>query len=162
MTTRKYYNTRNRPVYAAGQTNVLGQFTYNSQHLPLMAVDAAGQTNYFGYNTNGQLTAITNALNQVTTLSYDTNACLTNILGALPGATANFTYDGYGRLQTATDSEGYTVTYDYDALNRPTKVTYPDGRPIKFWECVTKDSDRMMASPTSPGPGWRLVRTISR
>jgi RHS repeat-associated protein len=112
---------------AAGQTNVLGQFTYNSQHLPLMVVDASGQANYFGYNTNGQLTAITNALNQVTTLSYDTNACLTNILGALPGATATFTYDSYGRLRTTTDSQGYTVTYDYDALNRPTKVTYPDG-----------------------------------
>jgi RHS repeat-associated protein len=112
---------------ADGQTNVLGQFTYNSRHQPLTYVDAAGQTNGFGYNTNGQLTAVTNALNQVITLAYDTNSYLTNISGALPYAPISATYDGFGRVRTVTDSEGYSVTYDYDAMDLPTKVTYPDG-----------------------------------
>jgi RHS repeat-associated protein len=112
---------------ADGQTNVLGQFTYNSKHQPLTYVDAAGQTTHLGYNTNGQLTAVTNALNQVITLAYDTNSYLTNISGALPYAPISATYDGYGRVRTVTDSEGYAVTYDYDAMDLPTKVTYPDG-----------------------------------
>ena len=34
--------------------------------------------------------------------------------------------DGYGRVRTTTDSDGYTLTFDYDALDRRTKVTYPD------------------------------------
>jgi RHS repeat-associated protein len=112
---------------AAGQTNLLARLTYNSQHLPLTYVDASGQTTYLGYNTNGQLTALTNALNQVITLTYDTNHYLTNISGALSYAPIDVSYDGFGRVRTVADSEGYSVTYDYDALDRLTKVTYPDG-----------------------------------
>jgi len=112
---------------ANGATNALRQLTYNSQHLPLTAVDAAGQTTFFGYNTNGQLVAATNALNQVVTLAYNTNGYFTNITGALPGTTTGFTYDDYGRVNTITDSEGYTITYSYDLLDRPTQVSYPDG-----------------------------------
>ena len=40
---------------------------------------------------------------------------------------ANFTYDSYGRVATRTDSGGYTVAYQYDAADRPTLETYPDG-----------------------------------
>jgi YD repeat-containing protein len=112
---------------AASQTNMLARLTYNSQHRPLTYVDASGQTTYLGYNTNGQLTALTNALAQVITLAYDTNNYLTNISGALPYAPISAAYDGFGRVRTVTDSEGYSVTYDYDAADRPTKVTYPDG-----------------------------------
>jgi RHS repeat-associated protein len=105
---------------------VLAQFCYSTNHLPLTAADAAGQTNYLGYNPYGQLTSVTNALSQVTTLAYDTNGYLTNITGALPGATTGFTYDGYGRVRTVTDSAGYALTTDYDLADRPTKITYPD------------------------------------
>lgn len=34
--------------------------------------------------------------------------------------------DSYGRMNTITDSDGYTRTLDYDAMDRPTKTTYPD------------------------------------
>lgn len=112
---------------AGSSTQILAQFSYSTNHLPLTSVDAAGQTNYFAYNAWGELTFVTNALRQVTSLSYDTNGYLTNITGALPGATTSFTYDGYGRVRTVTDSAAYTLTTDYDAADRPTKVTYPDG-----------------------------------
>ena len=46
--------------------------------------------------------------------------------GPVPGATTTFTYDDYGRKRTSTDAAGLTLTYDYDALDRVTKVTYPD------------------------------------
>ena len=29
-------------------------------------------------------------------------------------ATNSFTYDGYGRLRTSTDTAGYTLTFDYE------------------------------------------------
>lgn len=61
------------------------------------------------------------------TLAYNVNSYLTNITGAVPGATTGFTYDGTNRVRTITDSENYTVTFDYDALDRPVKITYPDG-----------------------------------
>ena len=37
------------------------------------------------------------------------------------------TYDAFARVRTFTDSESWTVTYDYDAADRVTKATYPDG-----------------------------------
>src|ERR1041385_9074820 len=70
--------------------------------------------------------AATNALGQTLTLLDSSDGYLTNITGAIPGATTGLTYDAYGRVRTVTDSEGYTLTYDYDSLDRPTRVTYPD------------------------------------
>jgi YD repeat-containing protein len=42
------------------------------------------------------------------------------------GSRCRFTYGAFARVRTFTDSEGWTVTYDYDAADRVTKVTYPD------------------------------------
>jgi len=45
----------------------------------------------------------------------------------------SFTWDTFGRVRTATDeSEGYTLTYYYDAMDRLTKVLYPDQSYEKF------------------------------
>jgi hypothetical protein len=37
---------------------------------------------------------------------------------------ASFTYDAFARVKTATDSEGWTVTYDYDAADRNYRVSF--------------------------------------
>lgn len=105
---------------------LLAKFTYNTQHLPLTSVDAADLTSYFTYNTVGQLLTAKNPRNEITTLAYDANGYLQNITGPLAGSTVSFTYDGFGRVRTVTDPEGYKITTDYDALDRPTLVTYPD------------------------------------
>jgi YD repeat-containing protein len=36
-------------------------------------------------------------------------------------------WDGFGRLSTATDGAGDTITYTYDDADRITKVQYSDG-----------------------------------
>jgi len=108
----------------------LSQFTYNSQHRPLTATDAAGQVATFTYNSAGQIlteTRVRNSANETTTWGYDSNGYLTSVTGPLPGSSVSFTYDGYGRVRTVTDSVGYTLVYDYDNLDRVTKVTFPDG-----------------------------------
>jgi YD repeat-containing protein len=63
------------------------------------------------------------------TLGTSTFGYLTKIQGPLSGNNdiTTFTYDSYGRLYTITDSEGYTLTYSYDNMNRPTQTLYPDG-----------------------------------
>jgi RHS repeat-associated protein len=101
--------------------------TYNSAHEPLTITDAAGQTTTYTYNARGQVETVTNAKSETTTYAYHaTNATLTSITGPVSGATTSFTYDAYGRLRTSTDADSYTVTMDYDALDRQTRVTYPD------------------------------------
>ncbi len=110
-------------------------YTYNAQHEPLTATDASGQTTIYDYYANGQIHTITNAKNEVTTYAYDNSGYLQSITGPVAGAITSFAYDGFGRLRTATDSEGYAVTIDYDAIggdptktmDRIAKVTYPDG-----------------------------------
>jgi RHS repeat-associated protein len=115
-------------------TELLQTRTYNSQHRPLTVTDASGQTWTYTFNSQGQvLTAITpprdglTAAQRTTTFAYDTNGYLQSITGPATGATRTFTYDGYGRIRTVTDSDSHTLTFDYDALDRVTKRTYPDG-----------------------------------
>jgi RHS repeat-associated protein len=114
--------------------DLLQTFTYNTQHQPLTVTDAAGQATTYTYNGAGQvLTMVTpprgglTLAQRTTTYSYDTNGYLQSATGPVSGATQSFTYDGHGRIRTSTDADSYTLTYDYDALNRRTKVTYPDG-----------------------------------
>ncbi|MEW6733126.1 MAG: hypothetical protein AB1489_17500 [Acidobacteriota bacterium] len=90
--------------------------------------DAAGQTTTLTYNIQGQVLTVTNARNETTTYSRDSSGRLTQIVGPVTGATTTYGYDPVFtyRVKTVTDSENYTVTTDYDALDRVVKVTYPD------------------------------------
>jgi RHS repeat-associated protein len=113
----------------AGNNELLLQATYDSRHLPLSIRNTAGQTNRYSYNGRGQLLGITNAKNGSIAFIYDAKGQLAAVDGPLPGGQgqSTFTYDAAGRLRTATDQDGYTLTVDYDDLDRITKVTYPDG-----------------------------------
>ena len=112
----------------AGANELLSRSTFNAQHLPLTTADAAGQTTTFTSNPRGQVLTETDPKNEATTYTYDTNGYLLMIDGPLPGTndSTTFTYDAFGRVRTTTDESGYTLTYDYDALDRITRITYPD------------------------------------
>ncbi len=113
-------------------TELITSYTYNDKHRPLTTTDARGATTTYTYNDAGQVLTVTTPPAQgqsqgsTTTFTYDTNGSLTQISGPVPGATATVTYDAYGRRRTSTDAAGVMLTYDYDALDRPTRVTYPD------------------------------------
>ena len=91
-------------------------------------VDAAGQTNTYAYNARGQLLAETNPKNETTTYTYDSSGYRTTIDGPLPGTNDVImaTYDEFGRRRSLTGLSGYTVLFDYDALDRLVRVTHPD------------------------------------
>ncbi|NWJ40971.1 MAG: hypothetical protein HXX12_08360 [Geothrix sp.] len=114
-----------------GIDDLLAKYTYNTQHKPLTTIDAAGQTTTFTYNGFGQILTITNPKSEVTTLTYDLNGYLQNVKGPLLNAgqqITTFTYDLVGRVKTVTNQpDNYTLTYDYDNLDRRTTITYPDG-----------------------------------
>jgi RHS repeat-associated protein len=115
-------------VTGSDSSDVLTTFTYNSQHLPLTITDAAGQTTTLTYNPAGQVLSITDAKQRSTTFTYDASGYLRSMAGPLAGSTARttFAYDNVGRVQTITDSLGFTRAFAYDNLDRVTSITYPD------------------------------------
>jgi RHS repeat-associated protein len=108
--------------------DLLIRATYNNQHLPLTMTDASGQTRTNTYNARGQLLTTINPKEEMISFTYDANGYLRQLDGPLPGTNDSFslTYDSFGRAREWTDLSGYTLTFDYDALNRPTRITYPD------------------------------------
>ena len=107
---------------------------YSNTHLVHVATNAAGQNTTYTYVTtggvmNGQIQTIQDAQGNTSTVNY-TNGFLTGVTGPSVNGQSpsiSFTPDSYGRVATSTDVNGYVVQYNYDLLNRPTKVTYPDG-----------------------------------
>ncbi len=112
---------------------VLARFSYNPEfpkHSPESRTDADGQTTRYTYNAFGQLKTITNPLGESTVFGYKTTQPglrrLESITGDVPGGPQYFTYDDKDRIHTVTNADGDTVQLEYDALNRVTKVVYPD------------------------------------
>ena len=122
---------------------VLGSFSDYLNHQPRTATDAAGRTTTITYNGPGQQPdTVTNANNEVSRLVYvpaGTNGAgkvqtSTRAFGTALAAATQYTYDAYQRLQTATEVDGYAVTFGYDAiggdplktLDRLSRITYPD------------------------------------
>jgi RHS repeat-associated protein len=131
------YDTNNIDLLEIRQTRgtnseLLRKFTYNSLHEPLSDTDAAGQPTTYTYNAQGQMLTRQNAKNETTTYAYG-GAVPTGYLASVTSppfnslsAVTSFTYDSFKRVRTVTDSDGYTVTTDYDNLDRKITVTYPD------------------------------------
>ena len=121
--------------------DLLRTLTYNSLHEALTDKDAAGQTTTYTYNASGQILTVQNAKNETTTYAYGDGTTgrpigyLTSITSPPfnnVSAITTFTYDSANRVRTLTDSDGYTVTTDYDNFDRPTQLTYPDGTNQQF------------------------------
>jgi RHS repeat-associated protein len=132
-----------------GGWDVLQSATYNINHQPLTSTDTAGQVTTNTYLADGRLqTMVTPArigptgtpltlAERTTTYSYYSDTDPPSRRTRLQTITGPFTiqgspsttygYDGYGRVQTTTDEEGYALSYEYDVLDRPRKTTYPDG-----------------------------------
>jgi RHS repeat-associated protein len=113
--------------------DLLKEMTYNTAHQPIAVKGASGKTTSYTYNGQGQVTAMTTPAragideNRTTTYVYDLNGYLQRVTGPVLAATTRYTYDGFGRTRTVTDSDEYTLTFDYDVLDRQIRTTYPDG-----------------------------------
>jgi RHS repeat-associated protein len=111
---------------------LLRKLTYNSLHEPLTDTDAAGKATTYTYNTYGQMLTRKNAKNETTTYAYGgivPPGCLASITSPPfngVSAVTSFGYDSFKRVRTVTDTDQYTLTTDYDNLDRKTRVTYPD------------------------------------
>jgi RHS repeat-associated protein len=114
-----------------------------SIHLPEIITDVSGLQTQYSYNDQGQVTEVTvskGGNSETSKYIYDsdldgnadTSGYLIRLEHTSPSNPVQFvtlqsyTYDVAKRIRTVTDSDGYTLTYDYDNLNRVTLVTHPD------------------------------------
>jgi RHS repeat-associated protein len=117
---------------SGGGSQLLETRTYNALHLPLTVKGANGKTEHFAYNAAGQPTQHTDALGHITSLTYDSDGHLMTVTGPISSAKYSFAYDNVSRVASVTDPAGGTVHYTYDAADRQTQATYPDGTTAKW------------------------------
>jgi RHS repeat-associated protein len=121
----------------AGGLVTLASYTWNGQHRPLTFTDAAGQVTSYIWNPQGQIVSVTNPRNETTGFSYYSAADvagrqrkgrLQQINGALAGNadTVTFDYSATGDVASVVGPDGYNLAFTYDALDRLTRVTFPD------------------------------------
>jgi len=123
---------------------ILTEYTYDTNGNRLTTTNALNQMVANTYNQYGQLETITLPDSTVQSYIYNAQHQLTSIQ---QGATAlsQFTYDAIGRKVTETDQNGQTRAFEYDGLNRLTRVVYPDGTAEESqWGCckIERQTDR--------------------
>jgi RHS repeat-associated protein len=79
-------------------------------------------------NVTSYTSSVSGGATETLTLGANTWGYLTKIDGPLAGNKdiTTMTYDTFGRVASQTSSTGYTLTFLYDAMNRPLRTTYPD------------------------------------
>jgi YD repeat-containing protein len=154
-----------------GSFDILASFTYNSHHQPLTSTDAALQTTTATYTSHGDLETIITpsrgsltTAQRTTTYSYNADNAssgpgqLASVTGPISGATTSFAYDDHGRLATVTASDAYAITRAFDALDRPTLITYPDSTT----EAITYDKLDVNASRDRLGRWTHFIHDAER
>ena len=108
-------------------------------HRVLTESDASGQAVTYRYDAFGQMLTRTNANDETTTYAYGGSAPAGYLASITSppfngvSAITSFGYDSCNRVRTVTNqADQYTVTMDYDNLDRKVMVTYPDGTYEQF------------------------------
>ncbi|MDP9120205.1 MAG: hypothetical protein M3O15_02370 [Acidobacteriota bacterium] len=110
-----------------GKGELMVALSYNSIHRPLAMTDYGGQMWSATYNGFGQTTSLSRPDGATTNLTYDAQGFLTKVARAGTSFQETYAYDVANRVRTWTATDGYLLTFDYDSLDRLTKITYPDG-----------------------------------
>ncbi len=127
-----YTNTGANAYLPSSTTDDAGnalQYTYNGAGNQLSSAQGAGPQASVTYNSNGTPATSTSPGATVSTAySYDGQANLSSITpptGTSLGA-RSYAWDGFGRLRSAGDGRGNTISYSYDNADRITNVNYSD------------------------------------
>lgn len=176
-----------RQISATPTWATLASFTYDSNHNVTSSTDAAGQLWQYAYNTAGQMIYATNPLSQTRFWEYDSSGRITRITTPVAVAFASVVYgttnttaptaSSYNYATpcsgvtapantnlpiSVTDSEGYVLCYQYDALDRVTKVKYPDGSADQYDYTFPNTWPIVSARGTQSLDVWKVTDRLGR
>ncbi len=117
------FKTRFPSKTAAGTSSSTDyeQYTFNNNGAVTSFKNRAAQTITYTLDNLSRVTASSGAGATSRTRTYDNLGRVTALTG---GEAVSYTYDALSRVLTEVQTTG-TVSYDYDAAGRQTKVTYP-------------------------------------
>jgi RHS repeat-associated protein len=125
QTTATFNPTFSKPQTVTDPAGNSLNYSYDSNGNLLGISYPDGSSQQYEYNALGQVTQFTNRNGQAIAYTYYPNGLLKS--ETLPdGSQDTFTYDNHRNLVSMTDSTG-TTAFAYDAADRLTKVTYPNG-----------------------------------
>ena len=114
-------------------TDTLGHpmsFAYDAAGNLKTTTYADGTTEQYSVDASGNVTRSVDRRGQVIDYTYDTRSLLLKMQFA-DGTRTDYAYDTHANMISATDVRG-TITMQYDAADRMTKITYPNGRFLSF------------------------------
>lgn len=131
--------------------------------LPIARYDFEKLREMLAYDADGSLASITNGRYLSTRLSNRKRGIPQTIqYPATPespsGSNISATVDDNGWIRSITDENGYTTTYDYDAMGRLSNLAYP-GSDSSIWNKITQNFTQVNAPDRGLPPGhWERVR----
>jgi RHS repeat-associated protein len=129
--------TSKDPIQNAANSTITTTYTYDANGnlktvtTPKPDNNTAGSLTQFNYNSLGELTSIIDPLNNTATLTYTTPGLIATIVDA-QNNTTTYAYDTHGNRTSVTDALTHQTTFTYDAMERLTKITYPDTTTTQF------------------------------
>lgn len=130
-----------------------GQTRYLVDNAPISSTDPLNRVITLAYDGNGNLASVTDPLNHTTQYGYDARNRRTSRTDALLHQ-ETWQYDGVGNLLNRTDRKGQQTNYQYDALDRPSVITYQDGKTIT----LTFDSGNRLTNVVDTGDTGAIGR----
>ncbi len=117
------------PAQQAGVPNVRN-YAYDAGRRMVSRTDQTGLITQFAFDAANRLIGRTYPDGLNDTLTYDADSRLTSATSGRYGTSVTRTYDAGDRVVSEVqrvDNVNYTVGFAYDAANRKTLITYPDG-----------------------------------
>ena len=125
-----YDTTFNLPTTIRDERNIPLRYTYDAQGNLTSIIHADGSKEQFTPDADGNITQSINRRSQAIDYTYDDRGLLLRKDHA-DGTFEEFTYDDRGNLPDG-DRRSRNNDIHYDAADRLTKVTYPDGRFLQY------------------------------
>lgn len=137
---------------ASSSTTDYEQLTYDPASNVTQRRLRDGNTITYAFNNLNQIISRTPTSENAVTYAYDLLGRLTQEQRSADSVTNTYTYDALGRRLTDSQTNG-SATYQYDAANRLTRITWPDGFYVTYDHDVAGNITAIRENGATSGAG---------